>query len=77
VRTERDILGFIASRIAEHERYLKMNQQEIGKAIVNREEPRESLIEASREIQYAIKELRYVANCEWPADFAPLAEVTA
>jgi hypothetical protein len=77
VRTERDVLGFIASRIDEHERYLKLNQEYLGKSLVDGEDPPEVLIHRCREIKYAIKELRYVANCEWPADFAPLAEVTA
>lgn len=80
VRTERDILGFITYRIDEHERYLKMNQEQIGRAIVNDDDYPETLIQTCREIKYVVKELRHIANCEWPADFvasAPLEEVAS
>lgn len=77
MRTERDVLGFITARIAEHEHFLKINHEQIGKAIVDGEEPREGLVQTSREIKYVLHELRYIANCEWPADFAPLAEVAS
>lgn len=77
MRTERDVLGFINTRIDQHERWLKMNHEQIGRAIVNGDDYPESLVLACHEISYALKELRYIANCEWPADFAPLAEVAS
>jgi hypothetical protein len=77
VRTERDVLGFINTRIDEHERWLKAHSEKIGRMIVDGEDPPEQIIQRARETKYVLSELRYIANCEWPADFAPLEEVAS
>lgn len=70
MRTERDILGFISLRIDMHEGQLRQNYAGIGRAIVEGRGAPQELIQACHEVQYALKELRYIANCEWPADMA-------